>query len=44
LLADVHEPMVGMSIRQLGAAEGLLPVALGAKSFDELRGTPELAE
>jgi hypothetical protein len=44
LLTDVHELLVEVSTRQLAAAEGLLPVALGAKSFDELRGTAELAE
>jgi hypothetical protein len=43
LLTDVHKLMVGMSIRQLAAAEGLLSVALEAKSFDEMQGTPELA-
>jgi len=44
LLTDVHKLMVGMSIRQLAAAEGLLSFVLVAKSFEEMQGTPELAE
>jgi hypothetical protein len=44
LLADVHELMVGISIRQLAAAEGPLSVTLGARSFDELQGTPDFED
>jgi len=44
LLADVHELLVEVSARQLGAAEGLLPLAQGVNSFDESQGTAELAE
>lgn len=43
LLADVHELIVEVSERQLGAAEGLLTVAQGVNSFDELQGTAEFA-
>lgn len=44
VLADVHELLVEVSARQLGAAEALLPVVQGVNSFDELQETAELAE
>jgi hypothetical protein len=44
LLTGVHELIEAMTERQLGAAEGLLPLLQEVNSLDELQGTAELAE